>query len=809
MEKFPLTVAGGVFFLTSANLSLEIVATRYFAITQSYHLAFFVLSIAFLGFGASGSLLYCRTQYNQTTSPAMACISCLLFGLSTAVCVPLMNTFPFDLFELLWDKGRLLNLLGLIFFLGLPFFFSGWTMVSLVTIFASRIRSIYACDLMGAALGAFLPSILFWPKGDRGTFLLVSLIIFVAAFFLSLALEKRLIIPGLILLSAACLIFTRPPREFEFRLSPYKPLNQALQAAGSRLLTTKWNAISRVDVVDSPSLRFAPGLSLSFSGSLPAQLGIFIDGNQPSALTSFQPPDRQKLSFLDNLPSSLPFFLLPNPSVLIIEPRGGLEILSSIYYEARKVKIIESNPIIPTLLRGELQEKGGNILTDGRIEVLTSFPRAAIKRDKEFYDLIILSQPDILAATGTGLASLQEDNLHTKEAFIQILNRLSPGGILTTTAFLLPPPRLELKLLATIVESMEALKLDPKKSLIILLSWGTVTFVGKKGPFTSEEIEKAKSWADEKLFHLVYFPGIAPPEKTNLPLNEVFPAQLMLELLNPSRRQSLYQEYLFAIKPARDDRPFFQQTIKLGRLQKTYLAFNKKILPLLQGGALYPLLLGQTTFFSLCLLLFPLVLLRKTKTSNERKEALRFAFPYFILIGAGFMSFEIWLIQKGILFLGHSLYAVSVVLFSLLFSSGMGSLFSGRLKARKLFAGWFLVSCFLMMICNSFLLPLFMDRFLSQPFFLRAVLMILTIFPTGFLLGFPFPAGISRLQTSFSNLIPLAWSANSLSSVVSSIMAATMAFWAGYTCLSLSAAVEYGLAFLFFYFSNHRDKTHP
>ncbi len=807
MEKFP-RLAAGIFFLTSANISLEVVATRFFAVTQSYHLAFFVLSIAFLGFGAGGCFLYWKARAAGRPAPSSACVSALLFSLFTLTSVPLLNAFPFDLFELLWAKGKFLNLGWITLVLSLPFFFSGWTMATLVAAFAPRIRLIYACDLSGAAFGAFLPSLLFLPRGDRGAFVLVSLLGVIAALFLSSALGKKAILPGIFLFSAASIIFILSPPAFEFRLSPYKPLNQALQAAGAKRWLTKWNAISRVDVVSSPSLRFAPGLSLASAGNLPEQLGIFIDGDQPSALTSYETGENKNLSFLDDLPSSLPFFLLSSPTILIIEPRGGLEVLSSIYYRGRKIKVIESNPIIPAILRGELREQGGKIITDNRVEVLVSFPRSAVSQEKGFYDLIILAQPDIFAATGTGLASLQEDNLRTREAFIQILNRLRPGGIFTASSFLLPPPRLELRLLATMIEAMEAIGLDPGKSLIVLLSWGSATFIAKKGPFTPEEIAKAKSWAEPRLFSLAYFPGATSSREINPAANEAFPRRLIFELLNPRERRLLYRKYLFAIKPATDDRPFFQNSVKLGRLRETYLAFNKKLLPLLQGGALYPLLLGQVALFSSFLLLLPLSRLQKKASLPEKKEAFGFVLPYFVFIGGGFMAFEVWLIQKGILFLGHPVYAFSVALGSLLFSSGIGSLVSGRFASRKFFPGWFLIACFSVIFIDSLLLPVFLDKLLSQPFFIRIIVAIVFTLPAGFFLGFPFPAGISRLQSSFSTLIPLAWSANAFSSVVSAVLAAIVAAFAGYTFLGLTASICYGFAFLFFYFSSHRDKPY-
>jgi len=802
-------ILAGVFCLTAANLSLEIVATRYFSITQSHHLAFFVVSTAFLGFGVSGCLLFLRVKPGRLPSATTLCVLAFLFSLTILACVPLINTFPFETTELLWAKGRLSHLLLTNLFLALPFFFSGWSLASLTSIYASAIHRLYAADLTGVAFGAFLPSLIFLPQGDRGAFLLLSLLALTATLLLSLSLAKKIILPaaGAFLVLLVCLF--HPPRFFEFRLSPYKPLSQALQSKGAQHLLTRWNAVSRIDIVSSPSLRFAPGLSLTYAGTLPEQFGLFTDGGQPSALTSLSQEDNQRLSFLNYLPSSLPFFLLTRPSVLIIEPRGGLEILTSLYYGAKRVKVIESNPLIPSLLKQELAHKTSSILSDPRVEVTCSLPRSAIKKDKAQYDLIIFSFPDIMTASGTGFGSLREDHLHTKEALTQLWPRLSSQGMLMATFMLLPPAREELRMLATIIESMEVAGLDPRQSLLVLLSWGTVTFVAKKSPFTPDEINGLQTWADERLFDLAYFPGFLPssePEKSNV---QAFPTSLIRELLDPSKRERLYQNYLFAIRPATDNRPFFHQTIKLNRIKQSYAAFGYRWLPLFEAGGLYLLLLIQATIVAFVSLGLPLLLTRK-KWLAAKCSAPRFTLIYFGLIGAGFMTVEILLIQKGILFLGHPTQAVAVTLFALLVSSGAGSLLSSNWSKRLLpFQGWFLAASSLFILLDFFLWPPLFEASISQAYGLRIVILFSLIFPTGFFLGFAFPVAISRLRIVSPGYIPLAWAANALSSVVTSVLSIMLTLWGGYTILFFLASVYYSLALLFFRLSGHRNKTHP
>lgn len=796
----------GTLLLTASNISLQIAASRYLAITQSYHLAFFVVSTAFLGFGVSGCLLAFKTSQKKWPSSRFLSFTSFLFALTIIGLVPALNSFPFEIFELLWSKGKLINLIIINLILSFPFFFSGWTIASLTFLYAPYIRYIYAADLSGAALGAFLPSLLFLPHGDRGSFLIISLVATVASFLFSLAYEKKLVLPTIFLIFLLFLSLLHPPHWFEFRLSPFKPLKQALVASGAQHHLTRWNAISRIDIISSPSLKFAPGLSLVYQQPLPPQFNLFVDGGQPSAITSFNHLHQPELAFLEYLPFSLPFFLLKKPSVLILEPKGGLEVLLSLYFDAPKIKVIENNPLILSVLKKDLAEKSGNILTHPAIKAVAAFPRSEIRKEKEAYDLIIFSLPDIMATASPGLGSFQEDHLRTIESMTQLLQILSPQGILMATLFLMPPARQEMRFLATIIEAMENLRLEPAKSIVVILSWGTINLFARKGYFTHEEINFIKNWCQERLFHLAYAPGELRKDDPESEKKYAFPTHLIDDLLDPAKRQSLYRHYLFNIKPASDNRPFFQQTIKLSQLKSTYLAFGRKLLPLIEGGGLYPLLLLQVILISIIFLLFPLLLTRRTMEIDEKKEVL--FLPYFALIGLGFMSMEILFIQKGILFLGQPTQAFSAVIFSLLFSCGWGSLASSHWRRKKLLArGYFLLACGLLIIFDFFFLPIFLDAFFSQPSLIRLFLFFIFLFPTGFFLGFAFPTGISLLHEKEPTLVPLAWSINALSSVISSVLAIMLAFWLGYPFLFIFASLCYGLAFLFFRLTNHRNKA--
>jgi predicted membrane-bound spermidine synthase len=153
---------------------------------------------------------------------------------------------------------------------------------------------------------------------------------------------------------------------------------------------------------------------------------------------------------------------------------------------------------------------------------------------------------------------------------------------------------------------------------------------------------------------------------------------------------------------------------------------------------------------------------------------------YFLFIGAGYILIEVALIQKFVLFLGHPIYALTVVIFSLLVSSGLGSYFSrdwirgddGRLL-KVLLAVAALVS--LLALAVSFVL----EAGVGWPLPVKILVTIALIFPVGFAMGMPFPTGLQRLEQWHSASTRWAWSLNAAASVLGSVGALVCAIYLG------------------------------
>ena len=808
MKEVRARLLAAIFLVSAATLCLEITLTRYFSISQDYHFAFLVISIAFLGYGASGSFLALFRKFQKVNLENFLCLSSFLYSLFILASFLLCNSLPFDFIKLSWDKNQVFFILIYYLILSLPFFFAGLTISLAITRLAQAVTKIYFSDLIGAGLGSLLAIFIFLPKGEKGVMIFISLLPLLASFLLSFRASAFLKISLIFFLMFEATLFLISPSWLDFRISPFKALPVALKYPQAKHLFTKWNAISRVDILKSPAVRYAPGLSLLYRKKLPPQLGLSVDGGELNAVTHFQHEEEPALEFLSFLPSSLAYTLNQEPSALIIEPKGGLDVLAALYFKARQIKVIESNPLIIKLLDQELAAFGGSLYQKKKMQLVSANVRTALKQEKERYDLIVFSLTDVFGSSSTGVYGFRENYFYTLESFSQILERLSPHGIISVTLFLLPPPRQDIRLLATWIEALEKAKKEPSSHLAAIRSWGTISYLIKKNPFTPQDIIKLKVFSKERLFDLVYYPGIKA-EETNVynKFDKPIYYNLTLQLLASKTRKELYENYLFQLKPATDNRPFFFNFYKLNKMKATYKALGQKWLPLLQGGFLVPLLLFQSLIVAFLLILLPVLVLKRN--IRNRKDIFLKVFFYFSLIGAAFMFVEITWIQKFILFLGHPLYSVSAIIFSLLVSSGLGSFFSqslfGQNLKKKLRLS--LILCSSLILIYMLLLPFFFESFLGFKFSLKIILTFLAIFPLGFFMGFPFPTGIRILESKERRIIPWGWATNAFSSVINSVFALLIAFWGGYQLVLILAAAGYLLALPFLSFSNHGNKA--
>jgi len=159
---------------------------------------------------------------------------------------------------------------------------------------------------------------------------------------------------------------------------------------------------------------------------------------------------------------------------------------------------------------------------------------------------------------------------------------------------------------------------------------------------------------------------------------------------------------------------------------------------------------------------------------------------------------EVSQLQHLIIFLGHPTYALSVVLFTLLLSSGLGS-YSTRQDGRV--AGSFLAYGRLLLLLvflagvgmlSARALPQFEQYSIAS----RIGVVVCLLFPLGFFMGMPFPLGMNAAGRSSENLTPWLWGINGATSICASVLAVviamgagiSMAYWAGAACYAVALA---------------------
>jgi spermidine synthase len=777
-----------VFLLSAATLVFEIALTRVFSVAQWYHFAFMTVSLALLGSAASGTFLAVFPQLRRRDMASLLSVLCLLFSASMVGGYLVSNHVPFDSYQLALDRRQIVYLAVYYLSLAVPFFFSGLAVAAVLSQAPEQAGRAYFANLLGSGLGCPAALILLGVGGGEATVVAAALMGGIAAVGLSWRRSwKRLsLAAGLVLALAACLVHLPPV--FEITMSPYKALSNSLRYPGASVAFRGWNAFSRVDVVESEGMRSAPGLSYTYDRDLPPQKGVFTDGDNMSPLTTAVPGT--DLSFLDFLLVSLPYRLVSQPSVLVLEPGAGLDVLVAERGGAARILAVNSNPLVSGVVRDLYPEYAGDLYSGDMVTVVSENGRSYLNRTRQQFDLIQVSLADTYRPVDSGAYSLSENYLYTTEAFVEYLEHLEPDGMLVVQRWLQTPPSETVRTLGLAISALEAMGAeDPSRHIVALRSLYTGLLLVKRGEFTREELDIVRQFSQEKRFDLVYYAGISPDEVNRYSiLEEPLDYEAYTALLDTEDRAAFYASYPFDVRPPSDDRPFFFHFFRWAQTPEILQNLGKTWQPFGGSGYLVLLaLLALVLLASLALVLLPLVLLRRR---GEIRYGRRLFF-YFLFLGIGYLFVEIPLLQRFILFLSHPVYALATVLFGLLTFSGLGSLASPRLPLRKA-----MVILVVLLACYPLLLPPLFRLLLGLGLDLRMFAAVVLLAPLGFLMGVPFPAGIRLVGRVAPGLVPWAWAINGCASVLSSILAVMIAISHGFSSVLLAGGVAYALALL-------------
>ena len=732
---------------TLATLLLELSLTRIFSVVFYYHMAFLAISIALFGLGIGGVFSYIVAGWKAPLYLRLGRLSAAnSFAVALALLVILLQKDnPSN-----WD-------LALIYFTtSLPFFLSG-TIVSLViseTI--ERVNKVYFFDLLGAASGCLLLIPLLEWFGGPSTVVSSAIFFAVAAaiwFSMAGSVSGRVSSVALALMLVALVTYNVRFHIIEPRYAKNHRLSNEFYI--------KWNSFSRIALVHLPDEH---------------RDTIVIDADAATAIFNYDLAhmDASERRDVTAQGPALPYAVRPGAKTLIIGPGGGWDVARALAAGSRDITAVEINPIIArTVMQQKFPQLSHNLYLRPDVHVYVEDGRAFVRRSTEKYQVLQATLVDTWASTAAGAFALSENNLYTTDAFRDYLSHLTPDGVIAFTRWGFEPPRESLRLVSLAIDALHDLGMaDPAAHVIVgrdgnVEGWGAQdTVLISRAPLAAEDIARARA-----LFAAAHMQEIYTPGGTGH--NEFY------DLLRSPDPDEYERNYTFDISPVTDNRPFFFYTVQPRDLW-TFLQHASRESADYKVNKAVPLLFGLMAVSLLATLLIivapPLVL----GTRLPKKPGVRPFLLYFVFIGAGYILIEVALIQKFVLFLGHPVHALWVVIFSMLISSGLGSNASRRLVGQnegrliKVLGGVALGVSIVAIAVSTLLAPL-----VWLPLAAKVVMTVALIAPLGFVMGMPFPIALERLEAWHAPSVRWAWSLNAASSVLGSVGALVCAIYLG------------------------------
>jgi hypothetical protein len=463
---------------------------------------------------------------------------------------------------------------------------------------------------------------------------------------------------------------------------------------------------------------------------------------------------------------------------------------------------IEINPIIAdTIMRGRYADYAQHLYERPDVHIHVTDGRSFLRSMPQHFDVVQMTLVDTWASTAAGAFALSENNLYTVEAFREYFEHLNPDGMIAITRWEFRHPREALRVVAVAMEALHRLGVaDPARNFIVASQGALdedgipVVVLAKKTAFTAAE-ESAV------LAHLQRYPELDALYLPSQPGNNPFSA-----LIASNDPYAFARGYAYNVTPVTDNAPFFFFTLKAGQIlgeQGLREGIDWKV----NLGVLVLLLVLVISVAAVLLfLILPLAL-----TSGQVRG--RPLTPlYFVAVGLGYILVEIALIQRFVLFLGHPTYALTVVIFLLMLSSGVGSLCS-RLWLPQTKLAWMPVTLVVVTLAAYvFFLPSRLTSLVGLGFGNRLLVSGVILIPLGFVMGMPFPTGLRALaaganskssasksdalslSSSAENLVEWAWAMNAAASVLGSVLAMVVAIRFGLTVTLACGAVAYLLA---------------
>lgn len=775
-----------IFLVAFSTLSFQIMLTRLFSVISWYHLAFFAISLGMLGMTAGGVFVYLHERsFLKDRFASTLSLHSLLFGFSQALLTVAFCMAPALVAE---EHGSKMFALLALWLSWVPFFFSGVVTSALLTRSGTKIGRLYSTDLIGAACGCLLVLFALDWTDTPSLMILSGAVACVASLLFAIRAGNRKfqILAGVVFAAIVGLgLGNSPdgslvhPRLVKGNLVPRQ-----------HVLFSDWNTFSRVMVLkparELPSLN---GPSPQTPQIKYLQYYMDIDGLAATTVTPMK--DSHILSYDI---TNFAYHLKRGQRAAIIGVGGGRDMQSALNFGYQDVLGVEVNPIFIGLHHGLLRDVSG-LADNDKARFVVDDARSYMARSEERFDLLQMSLIDTWAATGAGAFSLSENGLYTVEAWKVFLERLAPSGVFTVSRWYSPNNLGETGRMISLAKEalLEHGVSSPERHIVLVTTDKLATLMLSESPFTEEQKAAIRQIAKDFEFSIAIMPGEMPP---NVLLEQV--------LVGHNRWEEIPELAGLNYSAPRDESPFFFNMLPFsGALRGVFLGHKLSPELLNEDAGVVSGNIKATKFLivllmslfavALVIVFFPLLWSDKTRELVKGLPITRAS--YFSLLGMGFMFVEMGLIQRLSVYLGHPVYALGIVLFTIIASTGIGSLISDgfSLERRPIFV---IIPVFtvLLLLALVFVLPTIITDTARYSIAIRGLVSVLATAPVGIMLGMYFPIGM-RLEERNGNGCNTPWyfALNGTFGVLTSALAVCVAIQFGITLNLLLAALMYSL----------------
>jgi predicted membrane-bound spermidine synthase len=772
-----------LFMLSISVLLFELALTRIFSIVLWYDYAFMAISVAFFGLGIGSLLIHIlKNKIKREKLASKILQTTIIFAVSVPIFLLVIgHVIPPNIYFIY------------LFYLAssIPFFFAGISMSLIYFAMPREVSKLYFIDLVGAASATLMLDPLMQRLGAESVLLSAALLVLgpslIAALLLSTSsqkknvsdkpvIENKIKLYGIIVLAAATVLLAANSDSNIIAIKPgeNKGLHYQLSKPSEfEHLSTQWNSFSRIDVTRQIHHNESDNDNTGRSRAL-AAIAIDADADTPVFKWNGSSTD---LLWMKKYMDYLPFEISNDVNnTLIIGSGGGEDVLIALAGGSKKVTAVEINPLIISTAK-QFGNSTGNLYERNEVDLFVDDGRRFISSSSSKYDMIVIKLVDSWAAQLAGGYALSENYLYTVEAFREYLHHLDEdNGMLVMVRWNFELPRL-MPLIAESLrqEKKEGSKEDISQQILVVEDRPGLYFTSnnqqtiypvvliiKNSPFTDSEINLAKERIANNNAKVIAMPDgyIEPPYDRLLSDKNYYHSQ---QLQENDPKTSL------DLKPPTDDSPFY---------------FAREQIPN-QMILLLETVLGVSAVLALLLIYYS----RRNKiqlVTSSRSSWFHMIFVLFI--GLGFMFLEITFIQKFLLLLGTPIMALTVILFSILLSSGIGSYLSGRLFRKNPYKAIVISIPLLVGIVLTYyvLLQEIIYSGITLQLPQRIALTFALISPAGLLMGFQFPSIIrtasmhSVKDNHIDGDITLLWGINVIASVIATVLTAISSMVIGF-----------------------------